>query len=101
MISLIASLILATHTGDSQVDYVLDCMAVEIPYQRNKYAAGPGYAVLEAALHCQCMYDTEMYVGQISGGPLPVWTMDSINHMCRRKVKALLTSKKEKPCPNE
>ena len=96
MISLIASLILATHTGDSQVDYVLDCMAVEIPYQRNKYAAGPGYAVLEAALQCQCMYDTTQWVGQMSGGPLPVYMMDTINHHCRKKVKELL---KPKPAP--
>ncbi len=103
MISLIASLILATHTGDSQVDYVLDCMSVDMPYELKK---GMRWDVvpLYSALHCTCMLDTSQAVGVMSAGPLPDWMLVDVNKLCRKKTNELLKpkpQKKKQPAPCE
>jgi len=98
MISMIASLILAAHTGNSRVDYIVDCIAVDLPYELNK-GMRDDIAPLFSVLHCTCMLDTTLFVGQMGGG-IPDYMLADINKNCRAKTKALLTPKpNKKPAP--
>ncbi len=98
MIALLASLLLsaAPYTGDTQYDYILDCMAVDMPYEHKK-GMNEELIPIFSALHCQCMLQTMAYVGQMGGGT-PEWMRPDINKNCRKKTRELLTPKPQKKC---